>query len=47
MSVSSLGRALRDGRPQIGLSTRLASPLAAEVLALAGFDSLVIDTHCK
>jgi 4-hydroxy-2-oxoheptanedioate aldolase len=45
MPVNSLKRALRDGRPQIGLWTQLASPIAAEVLAGAGFDFLVLDTE--
>jgi 4-hydroxy-2-oxoheptanedioate aldolase len=36
-------RALRAGRPQIGLWSSLASPLAAEVVAGAGFDWLLLD----
>src|SRR5256885_3688000 len=43
--VNPLKRALREGRPQIGLWTSLASHIAAEVLGGAGFDFLVLDTE--
>jgi 4-hydroxy-2-oxoheptanedioate aldolase len=36
-------RALRQGRPQIGLWSSLASQLAVEVIAGAGFDWLLLD----
>ncbi|MER2533801.1 MAG: 4-hydroxy-2-oxoheptanedioate aldolase [Rhizobiaceae bacterium] len=36
-------RALRDGRPQIGLWLGLANPYTAELCAGAGFDWLLID----
>ncbi|HWH82605.1 MAG TPA: 4-hydroxy-2-oxoheptanedioate aldolase [Burkholderiaceae bacterium] len=36
-------RALREGRPQIGLWASLADPLVAEALATTGFDWLLID----
>lgn len=45
LPVNPLKRALREGRPVIGLWTQLVSPIAAEVLAGAGFDFLVIDTE--
>jgi 4-hydroxy-2-oxoheptanedioate aldolase len=38
-----LKSALREGRPQIGLWSMLASPVAVEVVAGAGFDFLVLD----
>lgn len=38
-------QAVREGRPQIGLWTSLCSNLAAEVLAGAGFDWILIDTE--
>lgn len=38
-------RALKEGRPQIGLWASLADPYAAESLATAGFDWLVIDNE--
>jgi len=38
-------KALREGRPQIGLWTSLCSNLAAEVIAGAGFDWILIDTE--
>jgi 4-hydroxy-2-oxoheptanedioate aldolase len=40
-----LKRALREGRPQIGLWSQLASPIAVEALAGSGFDFLVLDTE--
>src|ERR1700686_668440 len=38
-------RALRQGNPQIGLWVGLADAYAAELLASAGFDCLVIDAE--
>jgi 4-hydroxy-2-oxoheptanedioate aldolase len=40
-----LKRALREGRPQIGLWSQLASHIVVEVLAGSGFDFLVLDTE--
>jgi len=37
--------ALRAGQPSVGSWLNLASPLAAEVMAAAGFDWLVVDTE--
>jgi 4-hydroxy-2-oxoheptanedioate aldolase len=45
LPVNPLKRALREGRPQIGLWSQLASPIATEVVAGAGFDFLVLDTE--
>jgi 4-hydroxy-2-oxoheptanedioate aldolase len=38
-------RALRDGKPQIGLWLALADPVAAELCASAGFDWLLLDAE--
>src|SRR6202451_932647 len=38
-------QALREGKPQIGLWVGLADGYAAELLATAGFDCLVIDAE--
>ena len=38
-------QAIRDGRPQIGLWSSLCSNLAAEVIAGAGFDWILVDTE--
>lgn len=43
--VNSLKSALREGRPQIGLWSALSSHIAAEVVAGAGFDWLLLDTE--
>jgi 4-hydroxy-2-oxoheptanedioate aldolase len=43
--ANPLKRALREGRPQIGLWSSLASHITAEVLGGAGFDFLVLDTE--
>src|SRR5262245_65486975 len=43
--VNALKRALREGRPQIGLWSTLASHIAAEVLAGSGFDWVLFDTE--
>jgi len=42
---NDLKRALREGRPRIGLWSQLTSPIAVEILAGSGFDFLVIDTE--
>jgi 4-hydroxy-2-oxoheptanedioate aldolase len=42
---NELKRAFREGRARIGLWSQLTSPVAVEVLALSGFDFLVIDTE--
>src|SRR5215207_3011653 len=38
-------RAIRDGRPQIGLWSSLCSNIVAEVIAGAGFDWILVDTE--
>jgi len=38
-------QAIREGRPQIGLWASLCSNIAAEVVASAGFDWILIDTE--
>jgi 4-hydroxy-2-oxoheptanedioate aldolase len=43
LPVNAFKRALRQGRPQIGLWVGLADAYAAELLATTGFDCLVID----
>src|SRR5947209_19846283 len=43
--ANPLKRALRDGRPQIGLWSSLTGHITAEVLGGAGFDFLVLDTE--
>jgi 4-hydroxy-2-oxoheptanedioate aldolase len=43
--VNRLKRALREGRPQIGLWSTLASPVAAEIVAGSGFDWVLLDTE--
>jgi 4-hydroxy-2-oxoheptanedioate aldolase len=45
LPANPLKRALREGRPQIGLWSQLASATAVEVLAGSGFDFLVIDAE--
>ncbi len=45
MPINAFKQALRDGRPQIGLWMGMADPAAAELLASAGFDWLVIDAE--
>lgn len=44
-SVNTFKQALREGRPQIGLWGSLCSNLAAEVIAGAGFDWVLLDTE--
>lgn len=43
--VNKLKRALREGRPQIGLWSSLASHITVEIVAGAGFDWVLIDTE--
>lgn len=43
LPVNGFKRALREGRPQIGLWVGLADAYVAELLATAGFDWLLID----
>lgn len=38
-------RALKEGRPQIGLWSMLCSNIVAEIVATAGFDWVVLDTE--
>ena len=45
LPVNAFKQALREGRAQIGLWVGLADPAAAELLAGAGFDWLVIDAE--
>jgi 4-hydroxy-2-oxoheptanedioate aldolase len=45
MPVNAFKQALRNGAPQIGLWLGLADPSAAELMAMAGFDWLVIDAE--
>src|SRR5713226_3088705 len=43
--VNRLKRALREGRPQIGLWSSLSSHITVEVVAGSGFDWLLLDTE--
>lgn len=43
--TNALKRALREGRPQIGLWSSLSSHIAVEVIAGSGFDWLLLDTE--
>lgn len=45
LPVNRLKRALRDGRPQIGLWSSLSSHVTVEVIAGSGFDWLLLDTE--
>src|SRR5262249_53123656 len=45
LPVNSFKQAIREGRPQIGLWSSLCSNLAAEVIAGAGFDWVLLDTE--
>src|SRR6185369_4558344 len=45
LPVNPLKLALRESRPQIGLWCSLCSNIAAEVIAGAGFDWILIDTE--
>jgi 4-hydroxy-2-oxoheptanedioate aldolase len=45
MPVNAFKRALRNGKPQIGLWLGMADPSVAELLATTGFDWLLIDAE--
>ena len=45
LPVNQLKRALREGRPQIGLWSMLSSHISVEVIAGSGFDWLLLDTE--
>jgi 4-hydroxy-2-oxoheptanedioate aldolase len=45
LPLNTFKQAIREGRPQIGLWTSLCSNYAAEVIAGAGFDWILIDTE--
>jgi 4-hydroxy-2-oxoheptanedioate aldolase len=45
MPVNALKRALREGRPQLGLWSGLASPQTVAVVAGAGFDWILLDAE--
>jgi 4-hydroxy-2-oxoheptanedioate aldolase len=45
MPTNEFKRALREGRPQIGLWMALADSYVAELLATTGFDCLVVDAE--
>ena len=43
--VNQFKRALKDGKPQIGMWSSLSSHIVAEILAHAGFDWVLLDTE--
>lgn len=43
LPINHFKRALREGRPQIGLWSHLSSPISTEILGHCGFDWLVLD----
>lgn len=45
LPTNSFKQAIREGRPQIGLWSSLCSNVAAEVIAGAGFDWILVDTE--
>jgi 4-hydroxy-2-oxoheptanedioate aldolase len=45
MPVNELKRALREGRPQVGLWCSLPSHITIEIVAGSGFDWLLLDTE--
>ncbi len=45
LPVNGFKRAIREGRPQIGLWLALADPVCAELCAGAGFDWLLLDAE--
>ena len=45
LPVNKFKRALKDGKPQIGIWSSLSSHIVAEVLAGAGFDWVLLDTE--
>ena len=45
LPINKFKRALKDGRPQIGMWSSLSSHIVAEILAHAGFDWVLLDTE--
>lgn len=45
LPVNRFKRALREGKPQIGMWSSLSSHIVAEILAGAGFDWVLLDTE--
>jgi len=45
LPVNKFKRALKDGKPQIGMWSSLSSHIVAEILAHAGFDWVLLDTE--
>ena len=45
LPVNNFKRALKEGKPQIGIWSSLSSHIVAEVLAGAGFDWVLLDTE--
>ena len=45
LPVNHFKRALKEGRPQIGIWSSLSSHIVAEILAHAGFDWVLLDTE--
>lgn len=45
LPVNHFKRALKEGRPQIGMWSSLSSHIVAEILAHAGFDWVLLDTE--
>jgi len=45
LPINAFKQAIREGRPQIGLWSSLCSNVAAEVIAGAGFDWILVDTE--
>jgi len=45
MRINTAKRRMLEGKPAIGASVGLGSPLAAEILSLAGFDFVLVDNQ--
>ena len=45
LPVNKFKKALKDGKPQIGIWSSLSSHIVAEILAHAGFDWVLLDTE--
>ena len=45
LPINQFKRALKDGKPQIGMWSSLSSHIVAEILAHAGFDWVLLDTE--
>lgn len=43
LPINHFKRALKEGRPQIGLWSHLCSPISTEILGQCGFDWIVLD----